>query len=103
MMKSPERRTSESEERAKSGTSRGSVQKRKAELIKSRAPLRRTITLLHVKLREVINRGGSRTFLKKKMDELEPTWEQCRKLDKLLLEIANDQEGDEALSKEEES
>ena len=32
-----------------------SVQKRKAELIKSRAPLRRTITLLHVKLRELIN------------------------------------------------
>ena len=37
------------------------------------------------------------------MDELEPTWEQCRQLDKLLLEIANDQEGDEAISKEEES
>ena len=36
------------------------------------------------------------------MDELEPTWEQCRKFDKLLLEIANDQEGDEAISKEEE-
>ena len=103
MMKSPERRTAESEERAKPGTSKGSLPKRKVELIKSRAPLRRTITLLHVKLRELINRGGSRTFLKKKMDELELTWEQCRKLDKLLLEIANDQEGDEALSKEEES
>ena len=103
MMKSPERRTAESEERAKPGTSKGSLPKRKVELIKSRATLRRTITLLHVKLRELINRGGSRTFLKKKMDELELTWEQCRKLDKLLLEIANDQEGDEALSKEEES
>ena len=58
--------------------------------------------MLHVKLRELINRSGSRSFLKKKMDELEPTWEQCRKLDKLLLEIANDQKGDEAINKEEE-
>ena len=66
MMRSPERRTAayrfaalssaSAEERAEPGISRGLVQKRKAELIKSRAPLQRTITLLHVKLRELISR-----------------------------------------------
>ena len=103
MMRSPEKPTAEPEERPEPGTSKGTAQKKRAELIKTRAPLRQTVTLLHVKLRELISREGSHTFLKKKMDEAELAWEQCRKIDKLLLEILSEREGDEALSKEEET
>lgn len=100
MMRSPEKPTAEPEGRPEPGTSKGTAQRRKSELIKTRKPLRRTVTLLHVKLRELISREGSRTFLKEMMDEVVLTWKQCKKLDKLLLEILSEQEGDVALSKE---
>ena len=62
MMRSSEKPTTEPEGRPEPGTSKGTTQKIKTELIKTRAPLRRTVTLLHVKLRELI----SGTFLKER-------------------------------------
>ena len=102
MMRSPERRTAVREETPVPGSSKGTVQKKKAELIKTRAPFHHAITFLHVKLIELINREGSRTFLKKKMEEFKLAWEQCRKIDRLLLEIMDEQEEEEAACKEEE-
>ena len=83
------------------GSSKGTTQKRKADLVKARAPLRRFITRLHVNLIELINQEGSRSFLKKKMLECEQSWEQCRKLDQLVLNMISEQEGEEAEKKEE--
>ena len=83
------------------GSSKGTVQKNKSELINQRAPFRRTIKLLHEKLVESINLEGSHTFLKRKMVECELAWEQCRNIDRLLLEIMEEEEDEEATSMEE--
>ena len=74
--------------------------------MKTRAPLRRNITWIHGKMIELISKDGSRRLLKKKMLELEESWEKCRKLDKLILEMMGESEGDEAeniLEKEKDS
>jgi len=80
------------------GSIKGTVQKNKSELINQREPFRRTIKLLHEILIKSINREGPHTFLKRNMVECELAWEQCRNIDRLLLEIMEEQE---AASKEE--
>ena len=50
---------------------------------------------------ESINRESPHTFLKRKMVECELAWEQCRNIDRLLLEIMEEKEEEEAASKEE--
>ena len=62
MMRSLERRTAVLVETPLPGSSKGAVQRKNLELIKTRLPLRRTITLLHRRLIEVTNREGSRSF-----------------------------------------
>ena len=101
LARSPERRKTVPEKTPLPGSSKGTTQKRKADLVKARAPLRRFITRLHVNLIELINQEGSRSFLKKKMLEWEQSWEQCRKLDQLVLNMISEQEGEEAEKKEE--
>ena len=101
LARSPERRTAVLVETPLPGSIKGTVQKNKSELIKQRAPFRRTIKFLHEKLVESINLECSHTFLKRKMVECELAWEQCRNIDRLLLEIMEQQEEEEAASKEE--
>ena len=91
MMRSPERRTAVLVETPLPGSIKGTVQKNKSELINQRAPFRRTIKLLHEKLMESINRESPHTFLKRKMLECELVWEQCRNIDRILLEIMEEQ------------
>ena len=51
---------------------------------------------MHRRLIEVINREDSCSFLKKKMDDFELVWQQCRKIDKFLLEILSEESNEEA-------
>ena len=87
LARSPERREAVPEDNPLPGSSKGTAQKTKSDLMKTRAPFRRNITWIHGKMIELISKDGSRRLLKKKMLELEESWEKCRKLDKLILEM----------------
>ena len=106
LARSPERREAVPVDNPLPGSSKGTAQKTKSDLMKTRVPLRRNITWIHGKMIELISKDGSRRLLKKKMLELEESWEKCRKLDKLILEMMGESEGDEAeniLEKEKDS
>ena len=101
LARSPERREAVPEENPLPGSSKATAQKKRSELIKTRALLRRTITNYYGKLMEVINREGSRTFLERMMGEYEIVWQKCKKIDMLIKEILDEEDNEEAGNKKE--
>lgn len=99
-MRTPERPTTEILETTESESP---IQNEKSDLVKERGYLLRRITVGANGIEELIHRRGSRTVVRTKMEQIESACQQCKKLDKRLLELFCREESKEALSKEDQS